>query len=122
MFKRILVPIDGSKTSNQALVTALQLAGDRGGRVRLLHSLNELAYLSGYEYPSDIVALAREEAAKVLDNAMAMAQAAGVPAERQLVENPGVRLGETVANEACQWEADLIAQDISHVRTHHHCH
>src|SRR5688500_8903413 len=108
MFKRIIVPVDGSETANKALVTALQLARTSGGRVRLVHSLDELAYLSGYEYLGDTVTIAREQAAKVLDSAAAMAQSAGVTAEQQLVEDPGVRLGEAIASEARQWEADLI--------------
>jgi len=108
MFKRILVPVDGSETANRALVTALQLARTSGGRVRLVHSLDELAYLWGSEYSGDTVTLAREQAAKVLDSAAAMALSAGVTAEQQLVEDSGVRLGEAVAGEARQWEADLI--------------
>ncbi len=108
MFKRILVPVDGSDTANKALVTALQLARDSGGRVRLVHSLDELAYLWGYEYRGDTVTLAREHATKVLDAAADMARSAGVAAEQQLMEVPGMRLGDTVASEARQWEADLI--------------
>lgn len=108
MYKRILVPLDGSDTSNRALVTALQLARDAGGRVRLLHAVDELAYLSGYEFSGDVIKLARESAAKVLHDAAAMALAAGVPSEQQLVDSPGVRLGESVATDARQWEADLV--------------
>jgi nucleotide-binding universal stress UspA family protein len=108
MFKRILLPVDGSDTANNALVTALQLARDSGGRIRLVHSLDELAYLWGYEYRGDTIAYAREHATKVLDAAADMARSAGVAAEQQLVEVPGMRLGETVASEARQWEADLI--------------
>ena len=44
----------------------------------------------------------------MLDSAAAMAQSAGVTVEQQLVEDPGVRLGDVVASEARQWEADLI--------------
>lgn len=108
MYKRILVPLDGSETSNKALVTALQLARDAGGRVRVLHAVDELAYLSGYEYSGDVIQIARENATKVLSNGIAMAQAAGVPAEQQLIDAPGVRLGDSVASDARQWEADLI--------------
>jgi nucleotide-binding universal stress UspA family protein len=108
MYKRILVPVDGSDTSNKALVTALQLAREAGGRIRLFHALDELAYLSGYEFSGDLIKIARENAAKLLDDAMAVAVSAGVAAERQLVDAPGVRLSDSVAGEARQWEADLI--------------
>ena len=108
MYKRILVPVDGSATSNKALTAALQLARDGGGRVRILHSLDELAYLSGFEYSGEVIKVARENAARVLDDAMAIAQAAGVPADPQLVDLPGQRLGQTTSDAARAWEADLI--------------
>lgn len=108
MYKRILVPVDGSDTSNKALVAALQMARENGGRVRLMHVLDELAYLSGYEVGADLLKVARDYAVKVLDDALAMAKAAGVPADTKLVEAPGVRIGEAVAAEARSWEADLV--------------
>lgn len=108
MFKRILVPVDGSETSTKALVAALQLARDSGGRVRIVHSLDELAYVTGFEYGTDVMALAREQAAKVLQEAMDVAKASGVPADSKLVEAPGQRLGDVVAEEADTWDADLI--------------
>jgi nucleotide-binding universal stress UspA family protein len=108
MFKRILVPVDGSDPSTRALSTALQMARDTGGRVRLLHVLDELAYLSGYEYNAQVLEAARKQAAKVLDDGMTAAESSGVPADKRLVESPGRRLGEVVAEEAHAWDADLV--------------
>lgn len=107
-FQRILVPVDGSDTSNKALVAALQMAREAGGRVRLLHSFDELAFLSGYEYSGEAVQLAREQAQRVLSDAQAMADAAGVPCDSTLCDSAGQRLGESVADEAQRWTADLI--------------
>lgn len=109
MFQRILVPVDGSETSNKALVAALQLAREGGGRVRLVHAFDELAYLGGLEYAGNIAAEAREYARKVLDEALAIAKASGVPSEARFLEAAGRRLGEVVADEARAFEADLIA-------------
>lgn len=108
MYKRILVPVDGSETSNKAVVAALQMARENGGRVRLVHVLDELAYLSGYEIGGDLLKIARDYALKLLDDVLAMAKSAGVPADTKLVEAPGARIGEVVADEARSWEADLI--------------
>jgi len=108
MFKRILVPVDGSETSTKALVAALQLARESGGRVRILHALDELAYLSGYEYSGEMLARAREQAHKVVEDAMAIAKSSGVPADSHLLEAPGRRLGDVVAEEARSLEADLV--------------
>lgn len=112
MYKRILVPIDGSETSNKALVAALQLARDLGGRVRLIHVVEELAYLTGYEqyggYSAELLKVMRENGAKVLNDGMAIAQAAGVEADNLLFDNFGGRLAEVVADAAKQWNAELV--------------
>jgi len=108
MFKRILVPVDGSDTSNRAVVAALQLARENGGRLRLVHALDELAYLSGYEYSADLLKSARDQGSRVLEDAQLMAQSAGIPVDCKLVETAGRRLGELVAEEARNWEADLV--------------
>lgn len=108
MFKRILVPVDGSDTSNKALVAALEIARNTGGRVRLIHAMDELVYVSGYEYSGDVMRIWREQATKILDGAMAIAGSAGIPAEQGLIEATGSRLGDVVADAAREWKADLI--------------
>ena len=108
MYKRILVPVDGSDTSTRALVAALQLARESGGRVRIAHVLDEMVFLSGYEYGANVLQMAREEAAKILEEALDAARAAGVPADSALLEVPARRLGDVVAEEAQRWEADLV--------------
>jgi nucleotide-binding universal stress UspA family protein len=108
MFKRILVPVDGSPTSNKALVAALQLARDAGGRVRLVHCFDELVYFTGFEYSADLVAQAKTYAERVLQDATAIAGSAGVSSDTRLVDRPGQRLGEAVAEEARSFEADLV--------------
>jgi nucleotide-binding universal stress UspA family protein len=108
MYKRILVPVDGSETSTRAVAAALQMARENGGRIRLVHALDELAYLSGYEYSADLLKAARDQGSRVLEDAQVMAKAADVPADGKLVETAGRRLGELVAEEARNWEADLV--------------
>jgi len=108
MYKRILVPVDGSDTSNTALTTALQLARESGGSVRLLHALDELAYLPGFEFRGNVIEIARDNAAKVLAGGVELAKAAGIPADTRLIEAPGRRFGEVVADEASAFQADLI--------------
>lgn len=112
MYKRILVPVDGSPTSTKALTAALQLARDGGGRVLLLHIVEEMAFVDGYDLyggqSGELLKVMREAGAKVLDDALAIAQSAGVEADKQLFDRFGERLGEVVANAARQWKADLI--------------
>ena len=107
-FQKILVPVDGSSTSNKALDYALQLAKQDHSQVRVLHAIDELGYLSSYEYSGELLATARKNANQVLQNAVIAAQARNVPADTRLVDQPGQRLGQTVADEAASWGADLI--------------
>lgn len=112
MYKRILVPVDGSDTANKALQTALQLAKDAGGCVRLVHVIEELAYVSGYAqfgtYSEELLNAIRETGSKVLQDAMAVAQIAGVGADNMLFDNFGGRLAEIIIDAANEWKADLI--------------
>ena len=107
-FKKILVPVDGSSTSNKALDQALQMAKDAHSQVRFIHAIDELGYLSSYEYSGELMATAHKHATQILQTAMVAAQAANVPADTHLIDTPGQRLGQTVADEATSWNADLI--------------
>lgn len=112
MYHRILVPIDGSPTSEKALATSLQLAQTFGASVRMIHVVEETAYLSGYDpfggYAGDLIRVMRESGEKVLAQGVAAAKAAGIEADSLLFDRLGERLGETVANAAREWNADLI--------------
>jgi nucleotide-binding universal stress UspA family protein len=112
MFKRILISVDGSDTSNKALVAGLEMARETSARVRLVHTVNEMAYMGGIDpygtYSADVAGMMREHGAKVLNDAMAIAQSAGVEASQALLDDPGKRLGESVAEAAKLWNADLV--------------
>jgi nucleotide-binding universal stress UspA family protein len=108
MYKRILVPVDGSATSNKALGAALQMARENGGQVLLVHVMDELVDLSGFEPADEVLKIWQARAAKGLHEAVSAAKAAGVAAEHQLIEEPGQRLGDLVAKAARAWNADLI--------------
>lgn len=112
MYKRILVPVDGSATATRALVAALQLARDGGGRVRLIHVVEEVAFVDGYDMyggqTGELLQVMREAGDKLLDAGLAVAQSAGVEADKQLFDKFGERLSEVVAGAARQWNADLI--------------
>jgi nucleotide-binding universal stress UspA family protein len=107
-FHKILLPVDGSTTSNRALDMAIKLASGGPVQLHLVHSVDELAYMSGYEYAADLFAMARDYGQKILDEAAQKAKSAGVTVDVKLIDLPAQRLGETVATEAREWGADLI--------------
>jgi nucleotide-binding universal stress UspA family protein len=55
-----------------------------------------------------VIEEARKHAQKVVEDAMAIATASGVPADGRLLDTPGRRLGDVVADEARAFEADLV--------------
>lgn len=112
MFKNILIPVDGSEPSDHALRTAISLAKEDGARLRLVHVVDNTAYLTGYD-PSggaggQLYSALRDSALQILQQGAARAQAEGVQVDHVLVDQVGVRLGEAVAAAATQFGADLI--------------
>ncbi len=92
MYQRILMPTDGSPTSDRALEQGIELARLLGAEVTFLHVLeNPLA--AGYATPETLPYAAqlyqdlKESSKAILDSALERAKAAGVTATAQLVEN-----------------------------------
>lgn len=112
MYKRILVALDGSETSMRALTASLNLARQGGGRVRLVHVVEELAYLGGFDpygaSSGDLIKVIRENGARVLQTGLDAAGSAGVEADTVIYDSFGERLPEAIADAAKQWNADLI--------------
>lgn len=110
MYRRILIAVDGSETSNKALSAALEMASYSGGRsvLRLIHVLDQTAYLVGSDPLGSLVNAMREAGQKILAEGLSIVQSAGVQAETELVDRLGAHLAETVAADARQWDASLV--------------
>lgn len=67
MYQRILVPIDGSPTSDRGLAEAIAIARLTGGTLRLVHVLDELIFTTGFEtgatYMNTVLPALRQRAA-----------------------------------------------------------
>lgn len=108
LFKKILVPIDGSDTSDKAMRMALDMTREALGTVRFVHVMEDDLYWRTYEFSADLRNFAHDHAKQLLQTAMDAASAMGVNAESQVLDQPGQRLGESVADEAADWGADLV--------------
>jgi len=111
-YHQILVPVDGSLTSAKALDEAIRLAQLTGARLRLVHVVDELSYVNGFEpamnYLNEIIPLMREAGEKLLAHERQKALDKGVDADSVLiVEGPG-RICDHVAEQARRIKADLI--------------
>lgn len=112
MYQRILVPVDGSPTSDKALDEAIALARLTGAHLHLLHVVDELRYVNGFEPPAvymdDVVPYMRQTAEKLLERGRNRAQEAGVPADTLVVLGGLERICDHVADQARRLDADLI--------------
>jgi nucleotide-binding universal stress UspA family protein len=111
MYQRILVPVDGSETATKAMVTALQMARDSGGQVHLVHVVEGMTPLAADPYGAysgEVIEIMRQSGSKILEDALEVAKAAGVPADTELFDNFGERLADVVADAATRFKADLI--------------
>lgn len=112
MYKRILVTVDGSNTSNLALQEAINLAKESGGQLRIVHVIDEVSFDLYQEVvePGEILKAITKSGQSILDKAQAAVHAAGVKAEIRLleIEKLGRRIPDMIAQEADAWPADLI--------------
>ncbi len=112
MYNNILVPIDGSATSQKALEEAVRLARLTGGRLRLLHIVDPLEHLSGFEtaavYLRDMQPALVQAGEELLEKAKAGVNAPDLTVETELFEGTGGRVSDMIIDRAKNWGADLI--------------
>ena len=110
MYKRILVAVDGSETSNVALQEAVRLAKDHDSQVRLFHVVDLTMAYSAVEAPYIFeYRKAMEEAGKkVLADCSTSARSARVQCDSKCVVMFARHIYDVIEEEAAQWPADLI--------------
>ena len=113
MYRRILVPVDGSAASLSGLKQAIALGRDQRASVRIVHIVDELGMASMMVEPSgalfeDLLESMRAEGKKVLQKALATAKSAGVDAEAVQIASGGRAVSDAILKEARRGRADVI--------------
>jgi nucleotide-binding universal stress UspA family protein len=111
MYQRILVAVDGSAASLRGLDEAVKVAQGAGGKLMIVHVVNELVMTPEYvpsAYYELILQSVRDMGVKVLEQAVTAAERAGLVCEKKLVETVGGRVADEIVKLAAQWPADLI--------------
>lgn len=109
LYKRILVPVDGSTTSNAGLNEAVKLAKNQHARLRLLHVIDEMIVFNtpdGGINVEPILDALKRGGQRILRKAEKAAQ--GIRPESELWESAGVRVAQVIVDRAKRWRADLI--------------
>lgn len=112
MYKRILVAVDGSNTSELALQEAVKLAKVFGAQLRIVHAVDEviLNWDAEYANPAEIWEAMAKTGRDILDKSVALAGASGIQVDSKLIEinTLGHRIPQAIVEEAEAWPADLI--------------
>ncbi len=111
MYKKILVPVDGSESALRGLDEAIRLAKESGAAVRLMHAVNEFFIDVGYGMPlvtPELIESLREGGKRILNSAAAKARDRGLNPETVLLDRLGTRVADLILDQAKEWPADLI--------------
>ncbi|ASU38747.1 universal stress protein UspA [Herbaspirillum sp. meg3] len=112
MYAKILVPVDGSPTSNQALDEAIRLAKALGSNIEVVHVVDNsyILYDTGYQPPAGLHTDFISAGQGILDDAKKRVEAAGLPGNTRLIESP-VAAGDisgTILQAAKESSAELV--------------
>lgn len=110
MYQKILVPVDGSATSDCALEEAIKLARQLNSRITIMHVLEDILYWKEENYIdyAELQASIKANSEKILAKAEMLAQQTSVAVETKLVEAAGGRVASIIVAEAERWQAELI--------------
>lgn len=117
MYRRVLVPLDGSATAERGLAEAIALAKGEGAEVLLLHVVDDATPMAEMSASMTAEQLARarehlerqrERGIEVLANADREATAAGLRVQTVLRDVGQERVGEIVVREAEEGGCDLV--------------
>ncbi len=110
MYKRILVAVDGSDTSNLALQEAIKLAKDQHSVLRLFHVVDLTMAYSAVEAPYifEYRKAMEAEGQKVVADCSASARTAGIEFDTKCVVMFAKHIYDVIEEEATEWAADLI--------------
>jgi len=112
MFKRILVPVDGSRTSGLGLDHAIRLAKDQDAALCILHVIDIRIMTQslgmGAVGGERMFNALRASGKQILARAEAQAGKRLVPAKAILIENSVRGVADVIVAQAKKWRADLI--------------
>ena len=111
MYKKILVPTDGSDCARAGLDHALKLARSTGAAVLVVNVIDLSTQTAEWSVATAWQALinsAREASQGVVKDALRLAQEAGVSATSEIIELPAGRVADAVVETANGRGCDLI--------------
>jgi nucleotide-binding universal stress UspA family protein len=112
MYKRILVPYDGSAPSRAGLREAVDLATDSGATLVVLHVVSELPLLMGseaYVNYGELADILMTSGQGLAQEAATMADKAGVKCETKVVDGGATAVCDVILDQIAAQRCDLVA-------------
>lgn len=110
VYRRILVPIDGSDTANRGLAEAIKLAKDQKAALRLLHVVDQAAlvrYPEATLYGADLPKALEQQGQEILAQAEAVVRKQGLKVDT-VFHRKLARVADVIIQQAKKWPADII--------------
>jgi nucleotide-binding universal stress UspA family protein len=111
MYKRILVPVNGSHASAAGLHEAIELAQDHGARMRLLYVIDRHMVAGtrpSYYGAAGLCDMLVKRGRGILDRARTLAQRQGVEVEDAVSKVVSVPASSAILADVEQWRPDLV--------------
>jgi len=109
MYKRILVPVDGSATSTRGLDEAIKLAKLSGASLHLVHALDQFVFIgTGETYSADVFGALKEAGEQILMQGTERVAASGIPVTTFLSGPLPGRVCDVICEQVLESGADLI--------------
>lgn len=111
MYRRILVPVDGSPIATDGLREAIRLVKGWDVKVRLIHVVDRLSLVQALQ-PSriieDLLKNLEKNGNAVLKKGEWLAKQDGIAVQAVLRKPARASVSDTIVDEARRWKADLI--------------
>jgi nucleotide-binding universal stress UspA family protein len=111
MYRKILVPVDGSDTALKGLNEAIKIAKTFGSRIFLVHIVNEFIFDYSYSpaaYAAGVIDGLRERGKTIIAGAAAVVRANGLEPSSAVLESIGGPAADAIVAQASECHADLI--------------
>src|ERR1700677_4127698 len=111
MYRRLLIPVDGSDASKAGLREVVQIAAPDISRVRLVHVIDSSVGMDSYDpgtVGDTIIKTSRDNGTAILAEAYEVLAKYDPHAECILIESHGERVASCIVSQARDWPADLI--------------
>ena len=111
MYRKILVPVDGSETSTLGLNEAIKIAKSQGSTLHLLHIVNEFVLDYSYSpanYATNVIDTLRERGKTILADSAALVRQHGLEPVTVMLESIGGPAAELIVAQATKCQAELI--------------